>query len=72
MNRPNILRLVGSLILTVILSGCFSFGGGDETVHQTVTTTKGQELQDLKAAYDKGIISEREYNQQRDKILKGP
>jgi len=71
-NRTNVLRLGRSLILTVILSGWVSFGGGDETVHQTITTTKGQELQDLKAAYDKGIISEREYNQQRDKILKGP
>ena len=45
--------------------------GGDETVQQTKSTTTGQELQDLNAAYDKGIISEREYNQQRDKILKG-
>jgi hypothetical protein len=63
MNPTNILRLAGGLILTGVLSGCFSFGGGDETVHQTVTTTKGQELQDLKVAYDKGIISEREYNQ---------
>ena len=58
--------------MTGVLSSCFSFGGGDETVHQTVTTTKGQELQALKAAYDKGIISEREYNQEREKILKGP
>ena len=71
MKRTSMLRLVGSLILTGVLSGCFSFGGGDETVHQTVTTTKGQELQDLKASYDKGIINEREYNLQGEKILKG-
>ena len=71
MNRPNMLRLAGSLILTGVLSGCFSFGSGDETVQQTETPTTGQELQDLKAGYDRGIISEREYNQQRDKILKG-
>ena len=70
MNRTNMLRLAGSLILTGVLSGCLSFGSGDETVHQTKTPTTGQELQDLKAAYDKGIISEREYNQQRDRILK--
>jgi Short C-terminal domain len=31
----------------------------------------GQELQDLKGAYDKGIITEREYNQQREKLLRG-
>jgi putative oligomerization/nucleic acid binding protein len=71
MNRTNMLRLAGSLILSGFLSGCFSFGSGDETIQQTKATTTGQELQDLKAAYDKGIISEREYNQQRDKILKG-
>jgi hypothetical protein len=71
MNRPNMLRLAGSLILVGVLSGCFSFGSGDETVQQTKTPTTGQELQDLKAAYDRGIISEREYNQQRDKLLKG-
>ena len=71
MNRTNMLRLAGSLILTSVLSGCLSFGSGDETVQQTKTTTTGQELQDLKAAYDKGIINEREYNQQRSKILKG-
>ena len=64
-------KLAGSSILTGVLSGCFSFGSGDETVQQTKTPTTGQELQDLKAAYDRGIISEREYNQQRDKILKG-
>jgi hypothetical protein len=46
------------------LSGCFSFGGGDKTVQQKKNATTGQELQDLEAAYDKGIISEREYNQQ--------
>ncbi len=31
----------------------------------------GQELQDLKTAYDKGLINEREYNEQRNKILSG-
>jgi hypothetical protein len=28
------------------------FGGGDETTMQTRTTTTGQELHDIKAAYD--------------------
>lgn len=37
---------------------------------QTSTTT-GQEPIDPKAAYDKGIISEQEYNQQRAKLLQG-
>jgi len=59
----------GASILAAILSGCFSFRGGDETVVQERPTTTERELQDLKAAYDKGIISEREYNQQRDRLL---
>jgi hypothetical protein len=46
-------------------------GGGDETVQQTKTTTTGQELIDLKAAYDKGIITERQYEQEKDKLLRG-
>jgi len=40
------------------------------TTHvRTKTTTTGQELQDLKTAYDKGIISQREYEQQRERLL---
>lgn len=62
--------LGGVIILTVILSGCFSFKGGSETVIQQTSPTTEQELQDLKAAYDKGIISEREYSQQRDRLLR--
>jgi len=57
------------LLLAAILSGCFSFRGGDETVVRERPETTERELQDLRAAYDKGIISEREYNQQRDRLL---
>lgn len=44
-------------------------GGGSRTVQNTNTTTKGQELIDLKKAYDSDIINEREYNNQREQIL---
>jgi hypothetical protein len=71
MKQQGITNLIGGLVLSVAFSGCLSFGGGDENIQQTKTTTTGQELMDLKAAYDKGIISEREYNQQREKLLKG-
>jgi len=57
-------------VLTGVLSGC-SIGGGDEVYQQTKTTTLGKELEDLKAAYDKGLLNEREYNQQRNKLLNG-
>jgi hypothetical protein len=59
-----------ALILATVLAGC-SFGGGDETTIQSRATTTGQELQDLKAAYDKGIITERQYEEQKAKLLKG-
>jgi hypothetical protein len=60
--------IVAALLASGLLSSC-SFGGGDETHVRTKTTTTGQELQDLKSAYDKGIISQREYEQQRERLL---
>jgi len=36
---------------------------------QTSTQTLGQELIDLKKAYDMGIISEREYNETKQKLI---
>ena len=59
---------VAALLASGILWSC-SFGGGDETHVRTKSTTTGQELQDLKAAYDKGIISQREYEQQKERLL---
>jgi len=65
----NKMMAVAALLVAGITSGCFSFRGGDETVIQQKSTTTERELQDLKAAYDKGIISQQEYNRQRDKLL---
>jgi Short C-terminal domain len=69
MQRIRMAAIAGAVILPAILSGCFSFQGGDETVYQQRSAGTDQELRDLKAAYDRGIISEREYNQQRDRLL---
>ena len=67
--KNSIMLAVLALLLLGTLSGCFSFRGGDETVIQQRSQSTERELADLKAAYDKGIISEREYNQQRDRLL---
>jgi Short C-terminal domain len=58
-----------ALLLAGTLSGCFSFRGGDETVIQQSSPSTERELADLKAAYDRGIISQQEYNRQRDRLM---
>jgi uncharacterized membrane protein len=57
------------LLLACLVSSCFHFSGGDRTVIQQTSPSTERELQDLRAAYDRGIISEQEFNQQRDRIL---
>ena len=62
-------RAVGLPALTLaalLIGGC---GGSDAKV-ETTTTTMGQELTDLKKAYDAGIIDEKEYERSKEKILK--
>lgn len=54
------------LVATLVTAGC---GGGDSSV-QASTTTMGQELTDLKKAFDGGIISEKEYEKSKKQILK--
>ena len=64
-----ILLLFGALVS----SGCISISSGERTVRETTDTTPtlGQRLMDLKADYDRGRISEQEYNQQRQRLLQG-
>jgi PBP1b-binding outer membrane lipoprotein LpoB len=61
-----------SLVLGAILflSGCISVSSGERTVRDAPgSPTLGQQLMDLKAEYDRGTISEREYNERRDRLL---
>lgn len=59
--------LVTGVLAAIGLIGCS--GGGAKTEVQTTTTTKGQQLIDLKEAYDQGVITEAEYEKQKKKIL---
>lgn len=54
-------------VVTAVLAaaGC----GGADVRTQTTTTTTGQELMDLKKAYDTGVITEKEYERKREEIL---
>jgi len=55
------------LVTAVGFTGCG--GGGAELKSHTTTTTVGQELMDLESAYKKGVITEKEYNRAKKKIL---
>lgn len=69
MKRPWIGAAAIAIVLGTGVSGCG--GGGAKTQTQTDirTTTTGQELMDLQKAYESGAITEKEYEQQRKRIL---
>jgi hypothetical protein len=56
-------------MVAVTLGGCC--GGGTTTVktEPAITTTTGQQLIDLKKAYDEGAITEKQYNNMKEEIL---
>ena len=61
---------VFSIILagsSVVFSGC---GGGGVTYQSTGNKTLGQELEDLQASYDKGIITKNQYDEIKKKLIK--
>lgn len=67
--RFSLVLAMALIVSCGMVSGC----GADANIRSNTInadTTIGQELQDLKAAYDAEIISEREYNRARKDILK--
>lgn len=56
-----------ALVAPLGLMGCG--GGGAKSETDIKTTTTGQELQDLKKAYDEGALTEEEYEREREKVL---
>lgn len=61
----NSIKLGGVLATGLLLAGC----GGHEVVRPTVSVSVGQQLIDLKNARDAGSLTEREYEQQRRKLV---
>jgi hypothetical protein len=59
------------MFLPLAVAGCLSFGGGTETSTTVNPPTTGQQLLDLKKAYDAGVISSQEYEVLRESILRG-
>jgi len=61
------LLTTSTMLLALTLSGC----GGDETVVKNVSQqSTGQQLLSLKEALDKGIITQDQYDDQKEIILK--
>ncbi len=61
------LLTASALLLALSLGGC----GGDETVVKNVSQqSTGQQLLSLKEALDKGIITQDQYEEQKEVILK--
>lgn len=58
--------ILGAIVIALALS--LTACGSSTVVKQT--ETQGQQLMDLKEAYDKGVITEKEYNNTKKKILK--
>lgn len=64
---------IGAALIMIVagafLGGCC--GGGTSTKAETTinSTTTGQQLMDLKKAYDSGAITEKEYSRQKELIL---
>jgi ABC-type glycerol-3-phosphate transport system substrate-binding protein len=58
--------LASVLALVLGLSAC---GGSDTQTTVKTTQTQGQQLLDLKEAYDKGVITQKEYENAKEDIL---
>lgn len=58
-------------VLALCLIGFLAACGGDQSRVINNQSTMGQELIDLKKAYDEGLITEKEYNKARRQILRG-
>jgi hypothetical protein len=66
--RPRTWFIV-SVIASTPLLGTACGGGGAKLESDITTTTKGQQLLDLKKALDAGAINQKEYETLRKKVL---
>lgn len=65
--RLRTLSIVSVIALMSTLPACG--GGGAKVESDITTTTKGQQLLDLKKALDSGAINQKEYETLRKKVL---
>ena len=68
MKRLGLLLIVALVTLSIgLTTGC---GRKQTTTVQSTSTTLGQELVDLQQAYEKGIISAKEYDDLKKEAIK--
>ncbi|SFL46409.1 hypothetical protein [Shimia aestuarii] len=59
-----------SFVVLALMGMTLSACGNSTTKNNVTTTTVGAELEALDKAYSDGLLNEKEYKQQREKILK--
>ena len=59
---------LAAIIVALSLS-LTAWGGSSTKTTVTNQETQGKQLMDLKEAYDKGVISEKEYEKAKERIL---
>jgi hypothetical protein len=58
------------IVLGLGFAGCRGGKAKVESTTVTTTTTLGQELMDLQKAYEQGIITEKQYKDAKEKLIK--
>jgi len=61
--------LIAAMLAVIGLTACGGGGAKMQTEQSTYNTTLGQELKDLKDAYEKGIINQTQYEEAKQKLL---
>jgi len=59
------------LMLATLIVSCGSFNEGRAELHINKNISTGQELLDLKAALDEGVINQEEFEKLRENIING-
>ncbi|CAB1077714.1 hypothetical protein D1AOALGA4SA_5498 [Olavius algarvensis Delta 1 endosymbiont] len=66
------LRICALMVIILVSVNFTACGGSNKDVKSepsTVTTTLGQELQDLNKAYKDGIITQKEYEKAKERLI---